>query len=93
MQSWLHKYALTYCDADPENDAWMILVFNNGTFTNLEIEDWIGNFPLSVCSVQTFVIPCLCWSYCVFCLAGLNAVLCAKAYGRSMARSNLQHGC
>ncbi|KAA6424832.1 MAG: oxalate decarboxylase [Trebouxia sp. A1-2] len=34
-------------NADPENDAWMILVFNNGSFTNLEIEDWIGNFPLS----------------------------------------------
>ncbi|DBB11689.1 TPA: hypothetical protein ACH3X3_007070 [Trebouxia sp. C0006] len=34
-------------NADPDNDAWMILVFNNGSFTNQEIEDWIGNFPLS----------------------------------------------
>lgn len=54
MQPWRHKYALTHYDADPDNDAWMILVFNNGSFTNQEIEDWIGNFPLSVCSVQSF---------------------------------------
>ena len=57
----------------------MILVFNNGSFTNLEIEDWIGNFPLSVCTAQTFVIHFLRWSYCVFCRAGLN-VFCT-AFG------------
>lgn len=33
----------------------MILVFNNGTFTNNDIEDWIGNFPLLVCDPHTVV--------------------------------------
>lgn len=41
-------YTRQVCCTDMENDAWMILVFNNGSFTNVEIEDWIGNYPLSV---------------------------------------------
>ena len=48
------------CDiADPVNEAWAILVFNNRTFTYLEIGDWIGNYPLAVS--QLMPIPYMDW--------------------------------
>lgn len=47
------NYFKWYCGGtDPVNEAWAILVFNNGTFTNVEIGDWIDNYPRAVSSVD-----------------------------------------
>lgn len=39
----------------------MVLVFNNGSFTNVEIGDWIGNYPLAVgVSLPQWYVICVC---------------------------------